>query len=296
MADYALGDGYGVDTPEASGSLTTFINWAGAAVSLALIGGLAAWGWQLLQRDVSGVPVITALEGPMRIAPEDPGGIIAEHQGLAVNHIPALGEAAPGADQVVLAPQPVALTEEDAPMSALLPDEGPTEAEDSAVAAALQELSPMDLAVVSALAELEDEGVLEAEPEPEFEASARAVGASPRPLPRPDLTLAAAERVTPVSTAAGGRDADPAAIAPGTRLVQLGAFPTLQEAEAEWARLDAGFSDYMVGKQRLIQEAEAGQSTFYRLRAVGFDGLDDARRFCAVLIAGNGSCIPVVAR
>ena len=84
-------------------SVTAFLNWAGAALSLALIAGLGVWGYQLLVRDVSGVPVVRALEGPMRIAPEDPGGARAAYQGLAVNEIAAEGTAAEPADLVVLA-------------------------------------------------------------------------------------------------------------------------------------------------------------------------------------------------
>ena len=46
----------------------------------------------------------------------------------------------------------------------------------------------------------------------------------------------------------------------------------------------------------MIQEAESGGRTFYRLRALGFDDLSDARRFCSVLVAENADCIPVTAR
>ena len=46
---------------------------AGAAASLALVVGFGFWGYKLAVRDVQGVPVIQALDGPMRIAPTDPG-------------------------------------------------------------------------------------------------------------------------------------------------------------------------------------------------------------------------------
>ena len=66
-------DDYG-DAPE-GGSLATALNWAGAFLSVVLIAGLATWGWKLWVRDVSGVPVVRALEGPMRVTPDDPGGL-----------------------------------------------------------------------------------------------------------------------------------------------------------------------------------------------------------------------------
>ncbi len=301
MADFAFDDGFDVEDALNSASVTTFINWLGAFVSLALIAGLAFWGWQLLKRDVSGVPVITALEGPMRIAPENPGGLVAEHQGLAVNAIPAVGEAAPGADTVVLAPQPVTLTEEDTTIEALLTHAGEDTAADPAPVAEVQDLSPTDFAVMQALEELGGELLAEpavmtgATPVDTFDASARAVAVSPRPVPRPELPIGPLT-ATQVSSASAGLDVSADAIAPGTRLVQLGAFPTLEEAEAEWTRIDGAFSDYMGDKRRVIQQAETSGTTFYRLRVMGFDDLSDARRFCAVLVAGDASCIPVVAR
>ncbi len=46
----------------------------------------------------------------------------------------------------------------------------------------------------------------------------------------------------------------------------------------------------------MIQKAESGGRTFYRLRAMGFADLSDARRFCSALVAGNADCIPVTTR
>jgi len=46
----------------------------------------------------------------------------------------------------------------------------------------------------------------------------------------------------------------------------------------------------------VIQRAESGGRIFYRLRAMGFDDLSDARRFCSAFIAENTECIPVVTR
>ncbi len=76
----------------------------GAAASVALIAGLGWWGYDLAMRDARGVPVVRALEGPMRVAPEDPGGEVVDHQGLSVNNVAAVGAAAPPPDRLVLAP------------------------------------------------------------------------------------------------------------------------------------------------------------------------------------------------
>lgn len=89
------------------GRVTQLINWAAAIISIGLVVGMAIWAWQLLMRDVTDVPVIRAMEGPMRVAPEHPGGAVAENQGLAVNRLAEGAEAAPVPDQLVLAPPPM---------------------------------------------------------------------------------------------------------------------------------------------------------------------------------------------
>ena len=89
---------------------------------------------------------------------------------------------------------------------------------------------------------------------------------------------------------------DPDSLPPGTRLAQLGAYDSADVARNEWDKFYTRFGDYMEGKQRVIQKASSGGRTFYRLRAMGFDDLSDARRFCAVLVADNTDCIPVTIR
>ncbi|UWQ98170.1 SPOR domain-containing protein [Rhodobacteraceae bacterium S2214] len=93
-----------------SGSL---VNYAGAAVSLALVVGVSVWGYQLIMRDVSGIPVVRAMEGAMRVAPQAPGGEIASHAGLSVNDVAGIGEAAGPSDSLLLAPATPGLAEED---------------------------------------------------------------------------------------------------------------------------------------------------------------------------------------
>jgi hypothetical protein len=345
MADFDHSDFGGAYHAPMRSNLSTALNWVGAILSLGLIAGLGYWAYQLVVRDVTGVPVVRAMEGPMRIAPEDPGGSTAAYQGLAVNAIAAEGTAEAPAEMVVLAPVEVNLTPEDRAMSALLPDA--PEAPIAEVAA--QPLSAIDLAVAAALGE--DASVMlasqsvEPAPEAEMEVAAidteaaadpevvaveevAAVGAleedeeivptstvaatdakgviavSPRPMQRP--TRAAGTQVASLDPAVGlpqaetvavaAIDLDPTTIPDGARLVQLGAYPTADLAREEWDAVAMRFADFMQGKSRVIEQAEAGGRIFYRLRVAGFDDLADSRRFCAVLVAGEASCIPVAAR
>ncbi|MGP6086080.1 SPOR domain-containing protein [Antarctobacter jejuensis] len=118
MADFTY-DGAGV--APASGKMASVTNWAGAAVSLALIAGIGVWGYKVIARDVSGVPIVQAMSGPMRFAPVDPGGTLADHQGLAVNAVAGQGAAAGPADQLMLAPRPAGLQADDVALGALAP-------------------------------------------------------------------------------------------------------------------------------------------------------------------------------
>ncbi|MDZ4093403.1 MAG: SPOR domain-containing protein, partial [Paracoccaceae bacterium] len=117
MADVEFEDFEGgFDTPYGPGRperVARLINLAGALTSVALILGVGVWGYKIAVRDVTGIPVVRALDGPMRIAPETPGGDIAAHQGLSVNRVAAEGLAAPVPDRLVLAPRPVDLALED---------------------------------------------------------------------------------------------------------------------------------------------------------------------------------------
>ena len=317
MADFDHSDFRGASGPHVRSSVASFLNWVGAVISLALIAGLTYWAYQLIVRDVTGVPVVRALEGPMRIAPEDPGGATAAHQGFAVNAIAAEGTAEAPPERVVLAPVEANLTEEDRAMSALLPDAPeapiaevaarPLSAIELAIAAALGEEPPEvmraamaeDLPVAQpAVARLQDD-----EPTTPVRAatdSAGAISVSPRPAARParleGTRVASLDPAAGLPAAAGALDVDPGTLEPGARLVQIGAYPTRAIAREEWDAVAARFADFMAGKGRVIEEAEAGGRVFYRLRVSGFEDLADSRRFCAVLVAGEASCIPVAAR
>ncbi len=294
-------------------------NVAGAAVSLMLVAGIGVWGYGIMVRDVSGVPVVKAAEGPMRIQPEDPGGQQARHQGLAVNDVAAQGTAAKPADRLVLAPTPLDLTLEDQPgteISATRPAARattPTEVSPNAEAGERLPANTNDEAArhaaVRLLAEQLSEGVeplTNSDPAPEAEtttpevaavaASGPAIARSLRPRARPANISSVEQAVAQAVAARSTPTIDPTAIPAGTRLAQLGAFESVEVAEREWVRLSGRFDEYLADKTRVIQKAQSGGRTFYRLRAMGFEDLNGARRFCSALVAENAECIPVVTR
>lgn len=95
------------------------VSWFGAAAAVALIAGISVWTYKLGQRDAMDVPIIAALEGPARIAPENPGGTQVAHQGLSVNNVLEGGGVASVAQQVTVAPTDETVSDQDAPQAAL---------------------------------------------------------------------------------------------------------------------------------------------------------------------------------
>lgn len=298
-------------------------NWAGAALSVGLIVGIGVWGYKLLVRDVSGVPVVRAVDGPMRIQPEDRGGSQADNQGLSVNSVAAEGMAAATADRLVLAPPPVELDADDQPLPVLgaLSDVGLQDAE---TVETIETPATPQMASIQALAEQLASGAAPLGTKAENTYVAPDAPATPvlvaavatpelvkslevkpvlgglrrslRPQLRPVSLRTQAAPVPSVEAVEAMIDVDPASLPAGTRLVQLGAFDSSEVAKSEWARLDARFGTYLDGKKRVIQRAQSGGRTFYRLRAMGFEDIAAARRFCSALAAERADCIPVVTR
>lgn len=324
---------------------------AGAAVSLGLLVGMGVWGYKLVVRDATGIPIVRAMDGPMREAPSNPGGTLPLNTGLAVNDVAAGGGVSAPEDMVLLAPQASGLIEEDLltqptaeadevrPGEILVvPQPQPTDSLPASLGVAATdpiEVAPTDgqmtAAQILALADqiasgvdplealsqaqvvpptLTVDGQLVADASTRISADIPGVTLAVRPPARPAglvtvtatpgaIPTAPSVEVSAIETLVAEAQAAPdiAAAAPivvGTTLVQLGAYDTLDEAQNVWAGLNGRFSDFMVGKDIVIQEAESGGSQFYRLRAMGFTGIDDARRFCSALVAEEAACIPVV--
>lgn len=313
MADMEFDEFDGGMSRNGRGRMGRVVHLAGAVCSLALVLGLAVWGYRLAVRDVTGIPVMRAIGGAMRVAPENPGGKEAENQGLSVNAVAAAGTAMPLSDQVVLAPKAIDLTVDDVaglatteapPASDVATDQAaaanPEIATDLAASDGVVSTSNTD-GVAMALAEaLADEGGPSDTAGSTADTALAAIDAapdqtaspvrSPRPRLRSDVVTSSS------GTAAPSVEVDPSTIPVGTRLVQLGAFDDAETARGEWAKLQARFSELLASKSMVIQSAQSGGRTFFRLRATGFDGEDDARRFCVALLAENVSCIPVAQR
>lgn len=294
------------------------VQWVIAAASLVVIGGFIYWTVTLGTRDPHEVPIILAMEGPSRVAPEDPGGATASHQGLAVNTVQAQGAVESPAREVVLAPDPAQPTEDDLPLGQAqaasvkaaetpqAPPEKPTRVTPtmaSIVDPLEEEKSEADLdaleiadSVAQAVAQ---RSLAETDPALIPAANIRGTKQSPktskRPKGRPDTLRAQVvnvERTAAVASASVETDTVPI----GTRLIQLGAYDKAELARSQWDSLMERHSDLLEGKKRLVIEAQSGGRKFYRLRAAGFNSLDESRSMCSALLARGTPCIPVTAR
>ena len=309
--------GYGM-TSASPRRYDRLVQLAGAGSSVLLVVGALWWGYQLAVRDVSGVPVMRALGGPMRVAPADPGGEVALGQGLSVNAVAAAGTAAPLPDELYLAPRTQELAEEDA--AGLAVALAPDDAEQASLPeAALGTDQATDISMAAEIPLTDSDAVAAALNEAllggEAPVSDAGLASSPRPKARvqPRSDTANANALMPAAVESGAVEPGPAPndavatgpvpteidlaqIAVGTRLVQLGAFDTPDAARAEWSVIQARFPELMATKSLVIQPAQSGGKTFYRLRAHGFETDDDSRRFCTALVSENRNCIPVTQR
>jgi len=254
-------------SPRRSMRVQRMVNIAGAASSVAMVVALAWWGYHTAVRDVRGVPVVTALEGPMRVTPDNPGGQITENEGLSVNAIAATGSTGAMPEELLLAPLAAELDLADGPgLEGSEPSEEIMNAVAEATGATGAVLMPGTIPMpLSSPVNDSEEGLastVEGEPIAEIAVAAPAIdptlipaelqvapavppappGAvtrSPRPQYRPGTLVAAGAATTATPVAARPKEMASAAVTPGAHVVQLGAFDSEEQVRTEWTRLTA---------------------------------------------------------
>ncbi|MGV6838838.1 MAG: SPOR domain-containing protein [Planktomarina sp.] len=302
------------------------VNLVGGIISLIVFLIIVGWGAKTLLRDASGVPVVEAIDGPIREAPSDPGGLQVAHQGLSVNSVAS--SASDGASQLgntQLAPAPVTLDAGDQSASALQSmtprarpvglqsATAPLASDASALApnAGLQQMAANMNAAMAPVSDLAPRTAPQTRPDVMVQnmvpnatenvqsASNMAVARSMRPQLRPAGVVAAPNRssLPPLPRAAQPQtDAFDKIVPAGTPLAQMGAFDSKEVAISEWTRLKSKFSDYMGEKTPVIQVAQADGKTWYRLRLMGFEGIEQTRQFCSAIAGRGAACYPLVMR
>ncbi|MDA9670677.1 SPOR domain-containing protein [Paracoccaceae bacterium] len=283
--------------------LNMIFYWIGAVLSLSLLAGAIGWSYKLVVRDINQIPIVRAQLGPLRVAPDNPGGLTAANQGLSVTQL-AVNEKPLLSDEINLAPAAEILNEETS--ASLLREVDKlnqidetyeikeinaenTISLDGSSGAMKGETASKTESLVAQVAfsqkkvEIENAVSLALSITSEFDPSLTSL----RPKTRPRSVQQNRELIV---------SKEPMSKLPiGSAIVQLGAFDSKSLAESEWRRFEKLLGSILAPKQMIIQKAESGGKIFYRLRAAGFNDISDARQFCTA-ISDKVACIPVVTR
>jgi hypothetical protein len=241
---------------------------------LALIAGgiggtllLLVGGWSLIARHHGGVPVVEADSGPLRVKPENPGGLQVAGQDESI-----LGGSGQGNKQAALAPAP-----EVPALQALRAQERQAAASASQSTAA----QPVSLNAVQSAEAPPDNPPAALAPPPAPVAAPIAVKPSP------------AMDAKPISTAPAKPAPVARTVAPVTghgAQVQLAALASEQGAMMEWQRLAKKDPDLFGGRTPSVLRVEREGKVFWRLRTGGFTDLAQASSFCQRIKSRGAGC------
>ena len=281
--------------------------WTGAALSLFLLAGAIGWSYQLIVRDVNQIPIVRAQLGPLRVAPDNPGGLTAANQGLSVTQL-AVNEKPLLSNEIYLAPAAEILNEEN--LALKVKEEYESNKVDGAFE--IKEVNAENSMNLEALPDQKevdsrsnDVGVPSkaafSQKKIEIE---NAVSLALSITNDPDKSLSwLRPKIRPAGFYRNGnitedqivRNEPMPKLPIGSAVVQLGAFESKSLAESEWQRFEKILGSILIPKKMVVQKAESGGKIFYRLRASGFSDISDARQFCTA-ISDKVACIPVVTR
>ena len=281
--------------------------WTGAALSFFLLASAIGWSYQLIFRDINQIPVVRAQLGPLRVAPDDPGGLTAANQGLSVTQL-AVNEKPLLSNEIHLAPAAEILNAEHLALQVTEDvksntDDGTFEIKEvnAENSINLREVSNEIEVDTSSKKEVVLSKVAFSQKKIEIEnAVSLALSITDDPvdsltLLRPKIRPMISRRINKTT---GNQlvNNEPISNLPiGSAVVQLGAFENKNLAKSEWQRFEKLLGSILLSKKMIVQKAESGGKIFYRLRASGFDDISDARQFCSA-ISDRVACIPVVTR
>jgi cell division protein FtsN len=230
--------------------------WGGALLAVALIVGVALWGYGLTQRDASAVPVIRAALTPAKVQPQDPGGAKIAYRDITAYHAGAAGTASP--TDIVFAPPPERPSPQDVSMAAL--SGGATTTTNAAAA-------------------------------PQPPATDTAPAATPLVRPRPaDLK----QRMEAAKQAVSEQEQLAARAAASPVQIQLGAYPDRDQTQSMWERIYRANQDILRGRALVIQSTISGGRRYFRLRAGPFKDRLEAQNVCRALQSRGQDCLVAV--
>ena len=291
----------------------SFFSIFGAIISLNLILWAGFWAYNLISRDINGIPIVAAQPGPLRVAPEVPGGIEAENIELAVSKI-ASQELPPNPQAVELAPYTAKLIADDITIHQALKQKKLIDSQIGKRAQGhLQAVEPEllnEVSLVPIKTSIESTDYTIVDNQSELVAAALAIALKPnsehlsnkvisgnikshiiKPMPRPGSL-----RIKPTSPNSENSILPTlGSVKTGLAVVQFGSFENKQLALAEWGRLSENLSVILDGRPKFVERIQRNGNEIYRLRLGGFVNIDDASRFCSAVISQE-NCVPIIAK
>lgn len=255
-------------------------------------------------------PLIKAEAGPIKRAPDDPGGMEIPNRDSAAARV--FQERSDGlrrerilprqdTSQLELEPEPPPPVERlEASEPSPHPPAEPSPAAGTATAAPAQtETAPAatpppavrsQIVVTDRMAATTPQAAAPATPPPRPLAPPAGVLRPPAPVPQPPPTQAPQAGRTPPAAVPPSRSA-PAA-SPIFR-VQLGAFRSEAAANQAWSSLQRRLQAPLASLRPFVLEAQTSAGTFYRLQAGPLASRDGAVQACAQVKAGGNDCFIV---
>ncbi|GAC1343477.1 MAG: hypothetical protein NVSMB18_19380 [Acetobacteraceae bacterium] len=239
---------------------------AAGVLGLLLVGGMSTW--VVMGRRPATVPVIEADSRPLRVKPDNPGGM----QIAGADEVVMGGNGRAGTDTMAPAaeaPAPQALRAQMKQPSAPGPDAAsvaPAAGTGPAVVASAPAM-PVPAGAGTAVSPLPD-------------TPTRGAARMAAPTPAAPATTASATTALAASARA----------ATGAMQVQLAAMGSEAAAQAEWQRLAKQMPDLLGTRHPVVLRAERDGKTIWRVRTGGFADVADATGFCGRVRAKGGAC------
>lgn len=302
--DYAIEQ----DKERVVGHHRSILLWSAGVLTAAAFGGMLVWlmsGEDGSSQMGNDIPVLRALEAPVKTRPEEPGGMPVPHRDKLIYRRLTGNEELPVYERVIPPPEePLSLPgvaepgpsadaniwvgEDEAPSAAFVP----APLEESVLAPPTEEFLDNMVPDTSPAIEAPPDSV-EAPPD-----SSSVAMAAPRPRPTapPSSAPSGSAPSSKSGLSAEARAAKDLLMgtAAGDYAVQLASVRSRQEANREWERLRRRHSDILGSLQLTVLEADLGQrGKYYRLRAGPITNQNSARRVCDSLVDRKVTCIVV---
>ena len=303
----------GVSNNNTQSNKLSFFSLFGAIISLNLILWAGYWAYSLISRDINGIPIVAAQPGPLRVAPEVPGGIEAENIELAVSKI-ASQELPPNPQAVELAPYTAKLNAGDITINQAMKQKKLIDSQiEKRTQGHLQAVEPEllnEISMVPIKTSIESTDYTIVDNQSELVAAALAIALKQnseqlsnkaisgnikssiiKPMPRPGSLWAKPTSLNSENSILPTLGS----VEPGLAVVQFGSFENKQLALAEWGRLSENLSIILDGRPKFVESIQRNGNEIYRLRLGGFVNIDDASRFCSAVISQE-NCVPIIAK